>query len=135
MAESRGVLYVPWIDLCFKGSATGLVRGGPVPPVAGGLAAVGAATGRVLWKHTFANMDAGAATVAGDVVFTSTYDGTVYALSTRTGATLWKTKAPAGVNSFPAVTRTMLIVGAGAPTARARTPRGEIVAYALPARR
>jgi hypothetical protein len=31
MAEARNVLYVPWIDLCFKGSATGLVRGGPVP--------------------------------------------------------------------------------------------------------
>jgi len=130
-AESRGVLYVPWIDLCFKGSATGLVRGGPVPPVAGGLAAVEAATGRILWRRTFRSMDVGAATVANDVVFTSTYDGTIYALSTRTGARLWEAKAPAGINSFPAVTRTMLIVGAGAPTARARTPRGEILAYAL----
>jgi len=133
MAEARGVLYVPWIDLCFKGSATGLVRGGPVPPVAGGLAAVDTATGAVLWRHTFTTMDAGAATVAGDVVFTSTYDGTVYALSTKTGATLWKTKAPAGIDSFPALTRTMLIVGAGAPTSAGTAPTGEIVAYSLPA--
>jgi outer membrane protein assembly factor BamB len=66
------------------------------------------------------------------VVFTSTYDGTVYALSTRTGATLWQTKAPAGINAFPAVTRTMLIVGAGARTSAAKAPHGRIIAYSLP---
>lgn len=135
MAEARGVLYVPWIDLCFKGSATGLVRGGPVPPVAGGLAAVNAATGAIIWKHTFRSMATGAATVAGDVVITATYDGTVDALSTRSGAVLWTARTPAGIDAFPAVTRTMLIVGAGAPTSQARVSDGEIVAYALPARR
>jgi alcohol dehydrogenase (cytochrome c) len=134
MAEARGVLYVPWSDLCFKGSATGLVRGGPVPPATGGLAAVNAATGSIIWKHTFRSLDFGAATVANDVVFTSSYDGTVYALSTRTGATLWKTKEGAGINSFPAVTRTMLVTGAGAPTSKATGPPGKIVAYALPGR-
>jgi len=132
MAEARGVLYVPWIDLCFKGSATGLVRGGPVPPVGGGLAAVDAATGAIVWKHTFSGLDTGAATVADDVVFTATYDGTVYALSTKSGATLWKAKAPAGINSFPAVTRQMLIVGAGGITSGTAKPHGAIVAYALP---
>lgn len=131
MAAAHGVLYVPWIDLCFEGSATGLVRGGPVAPVAGGIAAVNAATGTVRWKRTFPSMDMGAATIANDVVFTSTYDGTVYALSARTGAALWTTKAPAGINSFPAVTRTLLVVGAGARTG-AGNPHGEIVAYSLP---
>ena len=132
MAEARSVLYVPWIDLCFKGSATGLVRGGPVLPVSGGIAAVATVDGTVLWKHTFTTMDAGAATVADDVVFTSTYDGTVYALSAKTGATLWKAKAPAGINSFPAVTKTMVVVGAGAPTSTSKAPKGEIIAYSLP---
>jgi alcohol dehydrogenase (cytochrome c) len=129
MAESHGVLYVPWIDLCFKGSATGLVGGGTP---SSGLAAVDTTTGAVRWKHTFAAVDSGAATVADDVVFTSTTDGTVYALSTRTGATLWRTKAPSGINSFPAVTRTMLIVGTGARTSAKAPPHGEIVAYSLP---
>jgi alcohol dehydrogenase (cytochrome c) len=129
MAEARNVLYVPWIDLCFKGSATGLVNGGPVPPARGGLAAVEPATGAVIWKHRFGTLDSGAATVANDVVFTSTYDGTIYALSTR-GKVLWSTKAPAGINSFPAVTRTTLIVGAGAIT---RKPGHDaVVAYSLP---
>jgi outer membrane protein assembly factor BamB len=130
MAESRGVLFVPWIDLCFKGSATGLVGGGKP---GSGLAAVDAATGAVRWKHTFgAAIDSGAATVARDVVFTSTTEGDIYALSTKSGALLWRTKAPSGINSFPAITRTMLIVGTGARTSATATPHGEIVAYSLP---
>ncbi|MGH3004276.1 MAG: PQQ-binding-like beta-propeller repeat protein [Gaiellaceae bacterium] len=129
MAEARGTLYVPWIDLCFKASATSL--GGVAGKPGGGVAAVDASTGRIRWKHTFGGgIDAGAATVADDVVFTSTYDGTIYALSTTTGATLWKTKAPAGINSFPAVTSAMLIVGVGARTAKAA--KGELIAYSLP---
>jgi glucose dehydrogenase len=132
MAEARGALYVPWNDLCFKGSATGLVAGGPVPPVAGGLAAVNAATGAIIWKHSFPSLDMSAATIANDVVFTATYDGTIYAVSAKSGRTLWRTKTPAGINSFPALTRTMLIVGAGGITASGKKPHGQMLAYALP---
>jgi outer membrane protein assembly factor BamB len=131
MAESGNVLYVPWIDLCLKASATTA----PVPPSpvseTGDLAAVNAATGVIIWKRTFKSLDAGAATVANNVVFTSTFNGTIYALSTKNGSVLWSTKAPAGVNSFPAVTKTMLIVGAGAPTSGSSKPNGVIVAYSL----
>jgi outer membrane protein assembly factor BamB len=129
LAEAADRLYVPWIDLCFKGSATGLRKFSPKP--AGGLAAVRPGTGGVLWRHRFDDLDSGAATVANDVVFTSTFDGTIYALSTANGSVLWTAKAPAGINSFPAVTKTMLIVGAGAPT-RAKHPHDGLVAYALP---
>jgi alcohol dehydrogenase (cytochrome c) len=130
MAEAHNVLYVPWIDLCFKGSATELVRGGPVPPVTGGLGAVDPATGAVIWRHRFGTLDSGAATVANDVFFTSTYDGVVYALSAKNGKVLWSAKLPAGINSFPAVTKTMLIVGAGAIT-KAHS-HDAVVAYSLP---
>jgi len=129
MAEARRIIYVPWIDLCFKGSATGIVGAGKETS---GLAAVDAATGAVRWKHRFRAIDSGAATIADDVVFTSTTDGTVYALSTRTGAVLWQAKTPSGINSFPAITRTMLIVGTGARTSAKAPPHGEIVAYSLP---
>jgi alcohol dehydrogenase (cytochrome c) len=135
MAEARDVVYVPWIDVCFKGSATGLAAGGP-HTATGGLAAVDAATGAIIWKHTFPDIDSGAATVANDVVFTSTYNGTIYALSTKTGAILWKAKAPHGINSFPAITKTTLIVGTSAPATlksfKGNATKGEIVAYALP---
>ncbi len=134
MAEARGTLYVPWIDLCFKASATGLVRGGPVPPATGGLAAIDTTTGHIRWRRTFNEIDAGAATIANNIVFTSTYEGTIYALSTQTGRTLWQTRSPTGINSFPAVTRTMLIIGAGAPTSTTKPAQGEIIAYSLPQR-
>jgi alcohol dehydrogenase (cytochrome c) len=130
MAEARNTLYVPWVDVCFKGSATGLAAYSG--KTAGGLAAVDAATGSLHWKHTFDTVDSGAATVANNVVFTSSYDGTIYGLSTKSGATLWRAEAPAGINSFPALTRTMLIIGAGARTTSNRHPHAAIVAYSLP---
>jgi outer membrane protein assembly factor BamB len=96
----------------------------------GGLTAVNAATGKVLWQHHLPSMNFGAATVANDVVFTSTYTGTVYAFDTQTGKTLWTTKAPAGINSFPAVDGDTLLVGAGAPGFD-KHPHFELVAYSL----
>jgi alcohol dehydrogenase (cytochrome c) len=137
MAEAHGVVYVPWLDVCFKGSATGLAAGGP-HTATGGIAAVDVATGAIIWKRILPSIDSGAATVANDVVFTSTYDGTIYALSTKTGAVLWKVKAPGDINSFPAISKTMLVIGAGAQATlksfKAKTTRGEIIAYALPRR-
>ncbi len=135
MAEARGVLYVPWIDVCFKGSSTGLAAGGP-HTATGGLAAVDAANGSVIWKRKLPHIDTGAATVANDVVFTSTYNGTIYALSTKTGNLLWTRKAPYGINSFPAITKTMLVVGTSATATlksfKGQRTKGTIIAYALP---
>jgi outer membrane protein assembly factor BamB len=75
-------------------------------------------------------MNLGAATVANDVVFTSTYTGTVYAFDTKTGKTLWTTKTPAGINSFPAVDRDTLLVGAAAP-GFVKKPQLQLIAYSL----
>lgn len=129
MAEAGNSLFVPFVNLCAKESSTGLgtlnFAGGT-----GGMTAVNPATGGVIWKHLFKSTDLGAATVANDVVFTSTYDGHIYGLSVKDGSVLWSAKAPTGVNSFPAVTKTMLIVGAGAPSGTAK-PNAQIVAYSL----
>jgi uncharacterized cupredoxin-like copper-binding protein len=84
----------------------------------------------VLWENKLPSEDFGAATAANDVVFTSTYAGTIYAFDTKTGKTLWTAKAPAGINSFPAVTKDMLIIGAGAP-GNLKNPQYQIVAYSL----
>jgi len=125
------VVYVPWIDLCLKASATTAPAAPSPVSETGGLAAVDPATGAIIWKRIFKDIDSGAATIADNVVFTSTFDGTIYALSTNNGSVLWSTKAPAGINSFPAVTKTMLIVGAGAPTRSGSKPNAMIVAYSL----
>jgi alcohol dehydrogenase (cytochrome c) len=126
MAENANTLYVPWIDLCLQATADGIT--GAVGTGTGGLAAVNATSGAIVWKHLFKSIDAGAATIAGNVVFTSTVDGTIYAIATKNGAVLWSTRAPAGINSFPAVTKDMLIIGAGGPGA---AKKAEVIAYSL----
>ncbi len=64
------------------------------------------------------------------MVFTSTYAGRVYAFDTKTGKTLWTTKAPAGINSFPAIDGDTLLVSA-ATTASYKNPHFELIAYSL----
>ena len=136
MALADNRLFVPWVDLPTRARSTGLPGGlaGQSPNFRkgrGGLTAVSPATGKVLWERKLPSLDFGAATVANDVVFTSTYAGTVYAFDTRTGRTLWTTKAPAGINAFPAIDSDTLLVGAGAPGFH-KKPRFELIAYALP---
>ena len=131
MALAGNRLFVPWLNFATRASATGIAGGiGNFKTGTGGLTAIDAGTGKVLWQNKLPSEDFGAATVANDVVFTSTYAGTIYAFDTQTGKTLWTMKAPAGVNSFPAVTKNMLIVGAGAPGS-VKNPQYQIVAYSL----
>ena len=129
MAASGNLVYVPWVDLCFKTSAkaTGVtnINGGT-----GGLGAIDAATGKIVWKRELPSPAYGAATVANDVVITATLAGRIYAFDKQSGKTLWTTQAPAGINSFPAVTKDMLIFGAGA-AGKVKKPLYAIVAYSL----
>ena len=136
MAFAEDRLFVPWLDFPTGLSANGL-PGGLAAAAAvslksgrGGLTAVDAATGKVLWQRKLPQMNFGAATVANDVVFTSTYDGTIYALHTETGRTLWRAKARAGINAFPAIDGDTLLVGAAAP-GFFKKPVFELIAYRL----
>jgi alcohol dehydrogenase (cytochrome c) len=127
---------VPWVDLPTRARATGLPGGlaGQSPDFTkgrGGLTAFDAASGKVLWQHSLPSMNFGAATVANDVVFTSTYAGVIYAFDTQTGKTLWTKKAPAGINSFPAIDGDTLLVGAST-SGFDKKPRLQLVAYSLP---
>jgi outer membrane protein assembly factor BamB len=133
MALADNRLFVPWDDLASRLGATGF-GGNPLAfgfkSGRGGLTAVDSATGKVLWQRKLPSLAVGAATVANDVVFTSTYAGTTYALDTRTGRTLWTAKAPAGINSFPAIDGDTLIVGAGT-TGFLKNPKFQVIAYSL----
>ncbi len=130
MALADGRLFVPWLDLGSRATGKGLVGSSNFNLGRGGLTAVDATSGRVLWERKLPSIDLGAATVANDVVFTSTYAGRVYALDTKTGKTLWTTKAPAGINSFPAIDGDTLLVSA-ATTASYKNPHFELIAYSL----
>jgi alcohol dehydrogenase (cytochrome c) len=135
MALAEGRLFVPWLDFPTREAATGIPGGiqGALKNYRsgrGGFTAVDAASGKVLWQRKLPSMDFGAATVANDVVFTSTYDGTTYAFDTKSGKMLWRAKARAGINSFPAIDGDTLLVGAGT-TGFFKKPRFELVAYTL----
>ena len=65
-----------------------------------------------------------------DVVFTTTFDGTLWALSTKTGQVLWSEQLPAGTNANVAVAGNFVITAASLPLTQTQTP--EIVAYKLP---
>jgi alcohol dehydrogenase (cytochrome c) len=129
MAASGDLVFVPFVDLCFDATATG-IQGANLNGGTGGLAALDTSTGRIVWMHNLPSPAYGAATVANDVVFTATLAGKIYAFDTTTGKALWTTQAPAGINAFPAVTKDMLIVGAGA-SGNLKRPVNEIVAYSL----
>jgi len=133
MAQSNGTLFVPWLNLCVKASATSLsIDQTAFAKATGGLTAFDAATGKVKWQKTLPHANFGAATVANDVVFTSDFTGKIYAFSTANGKQLWTAQAPAGINAFPAVTQKMLLVGAGTPGLGTNAkPKFQLVAYGL----
>jgi outer membrane protein assembly factor BamB len=77
MALATNRLFVPWVDLPAFSSATGQQAGLKFRSGRGGVAALDAASGKIVWQHKLPSMDFGAATVANDVVFTSDYAGTI----------------------------------------------------------
>jgi outer membrane protein assembly factor BamB len=77
------------------------------------LVALDAATGRVRWRHPFPMVGFGGATVVNDLVFTATYDGTVYALRRDDGSVAWSGNLGAGVNAWPAVADDTIVWPAG----------------------
>ncbi len=131
MAYAGGRLFVPVVDLCGWGSAVAQQKLAGVDPARGKgrFVALDATTGRRMWERPLPSPDFGCATVANDVVFTSTYDGTVYALAARDGAILWRARMRAGVNACPAVVGDLLLVGAGVRHSNGAAP--ELVAFGL----
>ncbi|HLK45285.1 MAG TPA: PQQ-binding-like beta-propeller repeat protein, partial [Acidimicrobiales bacterium] len=114
-------------DLCYRENSVGGAASSftTVNPATGRgeLVALDLQTGRRLWRRRLPSPDFGCATVARDVVFTSTLDGTLYAFRAADGGLLWRTRAPAGINACPSVVDGRLFVAAGMGS----TP--ELVAY------
>jgi outer membrane protein assembly factor BamB len=65
--------------------------------------AIDANTGEILWVTEMDNPNFGGATVVNDLVFTSTYDGIIYALAREDGAIVWSLAIPGGINAWPSV--------------------------------
>ncbi|HEY5054235.1 MAG TPA: PQQ-binding-like beta-propeller repeat protein [Solirubrobacterales bacterium] len=96
----------------------------------GELVAIDIATGAVKWSHKFQSAAFGATTVVNDLVFATTFEGTVHAFDTSSGAEVWEATLPAGTNSGVVVSGDTLIAPAGIASAEGQKPA--MVAYRLP---
>ena len=132
MAFAAGRVFVPVVDLCGWGSAVSRQDYTSVDPTKGRgrLVALDAASGHALWERRLPSPVLGCATVAGDVVFTSTYAGAAYAFGTEDGRRLWSARLRAGINGCPAVVGDLVLFGAGVRRRGGGGP--ELVAFGLP---
>jgi outer membrane protein assembly factor BamB len=95
----------------------------------GELVALDIATGKIKWHRELSTPAYGAPIVVNDLVFATTFEGSIYALEAETGNEVWVNNLPAGTNAGAMVNGDTLVVGAGLPLAEGQTP--EIVAYRL----
>jgi outer membrane protein assembly factor BamB len=112
MALSGGVVYVPIVNAAAQFSATSLVSQ-VLSTGTGELDALDVNTGKVLWASPLKAPDFGGATVAGDLVFTSTYTGQVLAFNRSSGHQVWSWQSPVGINSPLIVVGDMVLLPAG----------------------
>ena len=96
----------------------------------GDIVALNQATGKIAWDHKLTKSPYGAASLTNDVLFTTTFDGTVWAFSTKTGKTLWSAKLPAGTNTPVAIAGNTVITAGSFP--QGKNQKAAIVAYRLP---
>src|SRR4029077_1292321 len=94
----------------------------------GDLVAVNEATGRVEWDDKLPSSPYGAVTVANNVVFTTTFNGTLYAFNASTGTELWHSGLSSETNAPVAVVGDTLLTAASFAGA---SGHGLITAYRL----
>jgi outer membrane protein assembly factor BamB/predicted lipoprotein with Yx(FWY)xxD motif len=83
----------------------------------GDLVAVNEATGAVEWDRKLPSSPYGGATIANNVVFTTTYNGTLYAFNATTGAELSHTALSSTTNAPVAVVGNTVLTAASFPSA------------------
>jgi glucose dehydrogenase len=127
MATDGETLFVPVVNSSLTlNSQEEKSEGGPGN---GELVAIDLATGKIKWKEEMASPAFGYVTAVNDLVFATTYDGTISAFDAKSGTVLWREKLPAGTNSGVTVAENMLIAPAGVAAAEGQKP--QIVAFKL----
>lgn len=128
MASNGQMVFVPVVNhpVTFSSQTENQENG----PSSGELVALNAATGAVEWDQKLPGSVFGAATAMNEVVFVTTFEGTLYAFDTHDGYLKWQTKLPAGTNTGVAASGNMVIAPAGVALAGGQTP--ELTAYRLP---
>ncbi len=98
----------------------------------GEMVAVNQDTGKIEWDDKLPSSPYGAAAVTNDVVFTTTYNGDLYAFNAATGAILLKTPLSAGTNAPVTIAGDYVIAGAAVPLSKGL--QSLIIAFRLGAR-
>ncbi len=127
MATNGSTIFVPIVN--FPVSYTSQTEDTEGPTGNGELVALDAATGAVKWTHPFPFAAFGAPMAVNDLVFTATFDGTLYAFAAETGEVVWQVKLPAGTNTGVVVDGDTLIAPAGVAGAPGQSPA--MVAYRI----
>jgi outer membrane protein assembly factor BamB len=78
----------------------------------GDLVAINEASGKIEWDVQLPSSPYGGVTLANNVVFTTTYNGTVWGFDASTGKLIWYTMLPAATNTPVAVDGDTLLTGA-----------------------
>ena len=112
MAYQDGIVYAPVVNLG-AWTTPEWSETFPFSEGTGELVAIDVNNGNILWTKQFDAMVFGAATIVNDLVFTSTFDGMIYAFDRFTGQELWTFQAPAGINAWPAVSRDTILFPTG----------------------
>jgi len=128
MAVKDGVVYAPVVDLPIRFESQERNRL-DIAAGRGQMVALNVKDGSQKWVHRFATPPYGAATVVNNLVFTTTFDGMLWALDADTGEVVWSTRMRAGTNATVAVAGDTLITAASFPQGAGQ--RAEIVAYRI----
>ena len=126
-------VYVATVDLPFTLAKLSYPLGAPEGNGSGEVEALNLATGKVEWDTKVPSMPLGAATVAGDLVFTTLYTGVLVALNRHTGAIVYEHTLPTSANAPIAIAGNAILVPAGGPSLYG--PAGgspQLVTYTVP---
>jgi outer membrane protein assembly factor BamB len=127
MAANKTTLFVPVVNHAVEFSANG--ETGENSPLSGEMVAIDIKTGKVDWSQEYEAAAFGPPTAVNDMVFFTTFDGTVHGLDAETGGEVWQGSLPAASNTGVMVSGDTLVVPAGLPVAEGQKPA--IVAYRL----
>jgi outer membrane protein assembly factor BamB len=127
MATNGSTVFVPVVN--HSVSFTSQTEPQESGPATGELVALDAATGTVKWDRKLPSAAYGAATAVNDLVFTTDFEGNVFAFNDSSGSTAWESKLPSGTNTGVAVEGNTLLAPAGLAFAGGQSPG--LVAYRL----
>lgn len=117
IAFGDGKIFAPYIDFPLYVKPDNVDSSVPndITQATGGLAAIDAITGDIVWDMKQNAMVVAGATVVNDLVFSGALDGYLRAHDVKTGEVVWQWEAPAGLNAPLAVAGDTIVFAAGAP--------------------